>query len=95
MASLDDPKEGRPAPIYILDGTTYEVLRGDLDGLPVGTGVGETCLGPGSTDTSLVDSETPADGAGYYYLVRGSNPCGTGGYGTDSEGLPRDSATCP
>lgn len=26
VGSLDDPEEGRPAPIYILDGTTYQVL---------------------------------------------------------------------
>ena len=26
VASLDDPEESRPAPIYILDATTYEVL---------------------------------------------------------------------
>ena len=26
VGSLNDPEEGRPAPIYILDGTTYEVV---------------------------------------------------------------------
>jgi hypothetical protein len=26
VGSLNDPEEGRPAPIYLLDGTTYEVL---------------------------------------------------------------------
>ena len=25
VGSLDDPQEGRPAPIYVLDGHTYEV----------------------------------------------------------------------
>ena len=26
VGSLKDPEEGRPAPIYLLDGITYEVL---------------------------------------------------------------------
>ena len=26
VGSLDDPQQARPAPIYILDGTTYELL---------------------------------------------------------------------
>jgi hypothetical protein len=76
-------------------GTSYEVMRGDTAEFPVGSGASETCAGSGSTETFLVGLETPATGAGHYYLVRGANVCATGGYGSDSEDVPRISTACP
>jgi len=70
------------------------VLRGSLAGLPVG-GPGELCLAMALEDTSLVDPDAPSAGAGFFYLVRGHNVCGSGSYGTSSDGQPRTTAACP
>ena len=56
------------------NGTVHEALRGEIDQLPVG-GNSETCIGPGTTDTSVIDITTPPSGTCYYYLVRGRNVC--------------------
>jgi hypothetical protein len=37
----------------------------------------------------------PAEGAGFFYLVRASNACGTGTYGFDSDSVERSSEVCP
>jgi len=72
--------------------TTYEILRGSIHQLPVGTGVDEVC---GFTvSTHLVDDEFPAVGTGFYYLLRGSNSCATGTFGTTSLGDERLTAAC-
>jgi hypothetical protein len=72
----------------------YNVLRGRLDGLPVGSGGGdELCLGEVTT-TTTVDAAVPLSGSGYWYLVRASNACGAGSYGSATSG-PRVSTTCP
>ncbi len=76
-------------------GTMYDVLRGALDGLPVGSSGSETCLEPRSADTLTVDREEPAPGTGFYYLVRGVNVCGAGTYGLDSGATERVSIACP
>ena len=39
--------------------TVYDVVRGALSELPVGSG-SETCIAPGPTEVSAVDGETPA-----------------------------------
>jgi len=75
-------------------GTTYDVVRGNLAGLPVG-GAGELCLEPDSEDTSAGDATLLPPGSGFYYLVRGDNVCDAGSYGTDSFDVPRVSAICP
>jgi hypothetical protein len=75
-------------------GTVYDVLRGPIGELPVGSGPGETCAVQGTTATSLLDSP-PAPGAGFYYVVRGKNACGSGTYGATSGGAERTSLACP
>jgi hypothetical protein len=77
------------------DGTAYDVLRGNVGGLPVGQGASETCLQPGLADTTWQDGDDPALGAAFYYLVRATNACGMGTYGTRSSGAERVSSACP
>ena len=68
-------------------GTAHQVLR-------IG-GSSEVCLEAGTAGTSVVDVEVPAVGLVAGYLVRARNACGTGGYGTWSDGTPRTSSACP
>ena len=81
--------------------TTSDVLRGTLATLPVGPGGGaETCFANQLTAAEVTDSELPAGGAGFWYLIRGANACaGHGPYGFEgvrgAPGAPRDSTTCP
>jgi agmatine deiminase len=76
------------------NGTAYDILRGDLgDWGP--SGYGDTCLTSGWNDVTLDLTDAPANGAGYFYLVRGANACGVGNYGYDSAGGERTSAVCP
>jgi agmatine/peptidylarginine deiminase len=74
-------------------GTLYDVLRGGLVNLP--SGYGDTCLVSDWAGLTLEDATPPEPGAGYYYLVRGTNSCGTGSYGDDSGGEERLSNVCP
>jgi hypothetical protein len=76
-------------------GTTHQVLRGAVQGLPVGGAGAETCLSGGTPATSLGDPAVPLIGTAFWYLVRGVNSCGAGGYGTTSGGQGRLSSTCP
>jgi hypothetical protein len=73
----------------------YDVVRGVLWELPVGNKAGETCVVSGTAATSAGDLTAPASRTGFYYLVRGTNACGTGGFGTTSAGAPRTTSACP
>jgi len=75
-------------------GASYDVVRGDISAFPVG-GEDEICLVSDTADTSIEDSEVPPTETGFYYLVRGENACGSGGYGTDSSANARVTAACP
>lgn len=75
--------------------TTHQVLRGLIGELPVGGGASESCLSAGTTSASLSDPGIPAAGAGFWYVVRAVNSCGSGGYGRTSAGQNRVSPTCP
>jgi hypothetical protein len=59
----------------------------------------ERCLIENSEQNALTDSELPAKGDGFWYLVRGENASGKGPYGfEESHGaptVPRESPTCP
>ena len=74
--------------------TVHDVVRGNVGQFPVGSGMA-TCLGSDLTGTSISDSIAPASRAAFWYLVRGQNSCGTGGYGSASSGAPRTTAACP
>ena len=71
----------------------YDVLRADLAGLPGGEAPG--CLGTGLNQTWLDDFDTPLDGQGYCYVVRGRNGCGNGSWGRNPDGEPRQYGACP
>lgn len=75
--------------------TRFDVLRGRVSEWPVGSGASEVCLESGLSDAMSSESETPALGEAYYYLVRGHNACGPGSYGRSSSGMERVSSTCP
>ncbi len=79
--------------------TSYDLLRGSLAALPVGPGGGdEVCFNDIGGNTTT-DASSPTVGSGFWYLVRGSNACGTGSFGSEgAHGVPageRTSATCP
>ena len=80
--------------------TSSDLLRGLVSALPVGPGGGdETCLANGTMATTWPDGDIPPTGAAYWYLVRGENACGSGGYGWQALNgvptVPRLSGTCP
>jgi hypothetical protein len=72
--------------------TTSDLVRGS--GFPVG-GAGEVCLVPDTLSQFYDDTEQPATGQLFWYLVRADNACGGGtSYGEESDGTPRQSAAC-
>jgi subtilisin-like proprotein convertase family protein len=79
----------------VASATQYDVVRGATNALPVGPGGGdETCFYH-LAGTTAFDVTVPQAGAGFWYLVRGVGSCGGGNYGTQSDGTPRITATCP
>ena len=84
-----DPAPARP-------GTDYDVLRGNLEQLPVGSGAAETCIAIGISPTSTTDATSPISRRGFWYVVREQvAACGIGSYGQRSNGTERTSALCP
>jgi len=83
-------------PVLPVGGAVYDVLRGNLDHLPVGTGGGQVCLANGVAGTTTTDAAMPGVGAGYWYLVREEAAgCGVGSYGFATSGVERTSLVCP
>jgi photosystem II stability/assembly factor-like uncharacterized protein len=76
-------------------GALHDILRGRVDELPVGGGAAETCAGSGLSADFLTEIDTPASGVARWYLVRGRNVCGDGGYGLASDLTARVSNICP
>lgn len=75
---------------------TYDVLRGEVADLVVNGGTsGAVCFVSGLSAIQAVDSDVPAPGKGYHYLIRSINACGTGTLGTDWTGSIRSGPTCP
>lgn len=81
-------------PLAAGSATVYDLLRGTLSGLPVGSIAAETCLAASIQGSSASDSQVPA-ADGFFYLLRGRNSCGSGSYGFDSNGAERSSDACP
>jgi hypothetical protein len=75
--------------------TVHDLVRGSLAELPVGAGASETCPASGILEDRYQDPERPANGTGFWYVVRGRNVCGTGSYGRDSAGAERTTDACP
>jgi hypothetical protein len=75
----------------------YDVVRGSLAllGSTGGdfTAATHACLASDTVDSSVEDAEVPAEGEGYWYLVRGVNLCIDGSYNaaaTDTQVASRD-----
>jgi hypothetical protein len=74
--------------LYDVVGGTLSVLR--TSGLPSAT----SCVGSALTVPSFTDARpAPGPGAGFYYLVRSRNACGSGGFGAGRQAL--DTIVCP
>ena len=76
-------------------------MRGVASELPVGGGISETCLAPGydppgvGDQVQLQDTDQPSTGETSWYLIRATNPCGIGSYGTTSQAAERTTSICP
>ena len=72
------------------------ITRGNLSSL--GPGSYGSCLAPAVVGLTYDDTEMPAAGAGYLYLIQPASSCGLGTLGYDSSGSERinlDAAACP
>jgi hypothetical protein len=79
-------------------GFRYDVAGGDLDALRTQGGVQDAaCLADDVAGESWSDPRPdPAPDAGFYYLARAQNACGSAGYGQASSGAERQpAAACP
>jgi hypothetical protein len=75
--------------------TGYGVTRGSTSAFPAGTeGGDEVCLENVAAPT-LNDPAVPGADSGFWYLTRGENACGIGTWGTQSDGTPRITTSCP
>src|SRR5262249_44470743 len=78
-----------------LSATSYVAMRGLVSALPVGPGGGdEVCSNLGASQ-QFQDTQVPALGSSYWYLVKGKNACGAGSWGTQSNGTPHVTTSCP
>jgi len=75
--------------------TLYEIIRGSVAGLPVGSQTSEVCAASGLQNTTWIDLSPLPIGEVYWYLVRARNVCGMGTYGSTSGGVPQVSGACP
>ncbi len=71
-------------------GVVYDIASSTISELRANGTTTSTCLsndveGPGYSDGQA----NPAEGDGYYYLVRAQSACGSGSYGDDSAGAER------
>jgi len=73
-------------------GVTYDVARGSVVGLRQAKPA--ECVSAGSLETHFGDVQIPVPGNAYYYLVRATNECGEGAWGTGSIGQLR-ATICP
>jgi hypothetical protein len=77
------------------DTTQYDVVRGSTGAFPVGpSGDDEVCF-DNLVGATVTDPTVPNAGEGFWYLSRGENSCGIGTFGTQSDGTPRMTTTCP
>jgi hypothetical protein len=78
-------------------GAVYDVASSTLSDLRVNGATTAVCIANDEPGTMFVDGRPdPADGDGYYYILRGQTPCSTGSYGDDSASVERvPVAACP
>jgi hypothetical protein len=77
------------------DATAYDVVRGDVAALPVGSSAGGEVCFENLSAPALVDPVPPAPSRGFWYLSRARNPCGPGPLGAQSDGTMRVTTACP
>ncbi|MCP3982191.1 MAG: hypothetical protein GY716_23025 [bacterium] len=75
--------------------TLHQMVRGELSDLPVADAATEICLDAGTVGTTRTDPMLPSVGEVFYYVVRASNVCGTGTYGSASDATERTNSICP
>ena len=75
-------------------GTSYDVLTGFLDELPVGIGASELCLANNLDALTAEDAQVLAAGQGVWYLVRADGLCGDGSWGLAAPGVERITTVC-
>ena len=73
----------------------YDVVRGLLSALPVGPGGGDEFCFDDLLTSVLVDGTTPLINTGFWYVTRATSACGIGTFGTQHDGTPRATTTCP
>ena len=73
----------------------YDAMRGLTPFLPVGPGGGDEACALFLGGTFFTDGSAPPVSTANWYLARGRNECGLGTWGTQSNGTPRVSTTCP
>ena len=73
----------------------YDVVRGSTGAFPVGPGGGNEVCFDDLAGATVIDSAVPSPDSGFWYLSRGENACGIGTFGTQSDGSPRTTTTCP
>ena len=85
--TLDVVKSGADAQLSwggLTGATGYDIVKGDLGRLRSSGGnfalATNNCLSNNRTTTSMTDSSTPAQGQGFWFLVRGENCGGKGTY---------------
>ena len=69
----------------------FDVAAGSMTELRLNGGVFDAgCIAEDLPQPQLVDlTPTPQIGEGVYFIIRGENVCGWGGYGSDSGGVER------
>ena len=72
--------------------TERTVYRGALGDFPVGSS--SNCTTLPAHGTALPDPVEPASSAGFWYLVQGTNACGSGSLGTWGSGSERAVPEC-
>jgi hypothetical protein len=63
--------------------------------LPVGPGEGDEICFEVVSGTTLIDTSEPDADTAHWYLARAASACRIGVPGTQSDGSPRITTTCP
>jgi hypothetical protein len=76
---------------------TYDIASATLSALAANGTTTAACLSGGLPSPSFVDDRpNPAQGVGFYYIVRAKSSCGAGTYGYGAAGVERvPTAPCP
>jgi len=79
----------------VSDATAYDVVRGNITALPVGSSAGGEVCFENRSAPAVADTAIPVPGASFWYLSQARNPCGHGPIGTQSNGTLRVTTACP